>query len=313
MTPAPPPTSPLPECFVIMPISDHDGYPRGHFQRVYTDIITPACLKAGYKAVRADDVKQSNFIHLDILQKLLECPMALCDLSSSNPNVLFELALRQAFDKPVALIQESGTRQIFDIAPLRYTEYRKERVYHEVIEDQTKIATTIKETAEAHKSGKGVNSIVKLLALSQPAKLPEASQDQNADLQRILLAEVGQLRAEFRSAIKSITSNGSSSEDSVNHAMRRYRDMLSSILSQLEIHESMIGETADACMNPEYEMLLSEARRIHREAMVNAGTRRDRDFLMEVDLRLDHYQHAMMRAYERSPKRNKAEIKKTGA
>jgi hypothetical protein len=186
-------------CFVVMPISDHEGYIKGHFKHVYQDIIRPACQQAGFSPWRPDDVKQSNFIHLDILQKLLEAPMAVCDLSARNPNVLFELALRQAFDKPVALIQEVGTPQIFDISPLRYTEYRKERIYHEVIEDQKAIATAIKDTFESHGKGRDINSIVKLLALSRPAALPEiGSPEATADIQQLILSELSQLRNEMR-------------------------------------------------------------------------------------------------------------------
>src|ERR1044071_6759240 len=125
-----------PHCFVIMPISDPDGYVPGHFKHVFDDIFAPACDKAGFCPIRADQVRQTNLIHLDILQKLIESPMALCDLSSRNPNVLFELGLRQAFDKPVVLVREVGTSDIFDIGPLRYTEYHRERVYHEVLADQ---------------------------------------------------------------------------------------------------------------------------------------------------------------------------------
>ena len=183
-----------------MPISDPDGYVKGHFKHVYEDIIVPACDKTGFKALRADQVKQSNLIHLDILQKLLDAPMAVCDLSSRNPNVLFELALRQAFDKPVALIQEVGTPAVFDISPFRYVEYRKERTYHEVLEDQSKISATIKDTFEEHRDGKGVNSIIKLLRISKPASLPDINAtDATADIQQLILAELNQLRDEFRS------------------------------------------------------------------------------------------------------------------
>jgi len=277
------------ECFVIMPIADQDGYSKGHFQRVYADLIIPACTKAGFKAIRADDVKESNFIHLDILQKLLDCPMAVCDLSSSNPNVLFELALRQAFDKPVALIQELGTKQIFDIAPLRYTEYRKERVYHEVLEDQAKISTSIKDTAEAFRTGKGINSIVKLLALSQPAKLPDSTQEnQQADIQRILLAEVGQLRAEFKSAVRSLQANVVS-DDEAFLSRNRFRDMLSHHLQRIETLKDVVVSGEPQAL-PELEVLHMEARRLQREAMNSASTRKDRDFLMEVDMRLDMLQ-----------------------
>lgn len=188
-----------PACFVLMPISDPEGYEKGHFKRVYEDVFKPACDAAGYKAVRADDVRQANMIHLDILQKLIESPMALCDLSGRNPNALFELGLRQAFDKPVVLVQEVGTPQIFDIAPLRYVEYRKQLQYREVLEDQESIAASIKATQEAFQAGTGVNSIVKLLSLTRPASLTSITDaDKDSALLQVIMAELGNLRTDFR-------------------------------------------------------------------------------------------------------------------
>lgn len=124
------------ECFVIMPIADQDGYEPDHFKLVYEDIIKIACNDAGFKPIRADDVKQTNLIHKDILQKILETPIAICDLSSNNPNVLFELGIRQAFDKPVVLIKDKITKSIFDLSPLRYTEYVSTHKYRDVLKSQ---------------------------------------------------------------------------------------------------------------------------------------------------------------------------------
>ena len=45
--------------------------------------------------------------------------MAICDLSSRNPNVLYELGIRQAFNKPVSLIKDAKTIRIFDIQGFR--------------------------------------------------------------------------------------------------------------------------------------------------------------------------------------------------
>lgn len=185
-----------PECFVIMPIGDPEGYSKGHFQHVYEDVIVPACEMAGYKSTRADEVKQTNLIHLDVLQKLIDSPMAVCDLSSRNPNVLFELGLRQAFDKPVVLIQEIGTPKIFDIAPLRYCEYRKERVYHEVLEDQKTVAQAINATRDAKKES--INSIVKLLSITKPATLPDVAETNKDPALQVIRAELGELRTEIR-------------------------------------------------------------------------------------------------------------------
>lgn len=186
-----------PECFLIMPISDPDGYDDGHFKAVRDQILAPACEMAGFDPIRGDDVPETNLIHLDILKRLLDAPMAICDLSSHNPNVLFELGIRQAFDRPVVLVQELGTKKIFDIAPLRILDYRRALKYIDVPEDQEKIAEALKATWNADENS-GVNSIVKLLSLTNPAKLPEHSADEAGPMLEIVRAEVGDLRSEIR-------------------------------------------------------------------------------------------------------------------
>jgi hypothetical protein len=218
---------PRSECFVVMPISDPEGYSAGHFQRVYADIFAPACEEAGYKPVRADDIRETNLIHLDVLQRLLNSPMVLVDLSSRNPNVLFELGLRQAFDKPVVLVQEAGTPKIFDIAPLRFTEYRKARIYNEVLEDQREIAAAIKATRDTT----GINSMVRILSLTQPASLPEV-QDANRDpVLQLIRAELSELRIEIRRSQRDAYFRGTLHED---EAIRREMESLAAMTQELE-------------------------------------------------------------------------------
>jgi hypothetical protein len=197
-------TTEKPDCFIIMPIADPDGYDKGHFNKVYEDLFKVACDKSGFQAVRADEVKQTNLIHLDILQKLIESPMAICDLSNRNPNVLFELGLRQAFDKPTVLVQECGTPKIFDISPLRYTEYRKELKYREVLEDQDLIAEALMATKEATDKGEGINSIISLLSLSSPASLKDVTDNDSAKMMQIIMSEMNDLRTDFRRTLRRI-------------------------------------------------------------------------------------------------------------
>ncbi|WP_337081098.1 hypothetical protein [Acinetobacter pittii] len=193
------------DCFIIMPIADHPDYKQGHFKRVYEDIIKPACQAAGYRAVRADDVAQTNLIHLDILQKLLESPMAICDLSTRNPNVLFELGLRQAFDKPTILIQEVGTPQIFDINLFRYTQYRNGLDYRDVLADQKAIQKVIEETKQAVAENKSVNSIIKLLSITNPATLQDSSNFGDKEYFQILMSEIKGIK----NTISNVTANQS--------------------------------------------------------------------------------------------------------
>lgn len=182
------------DCFIIMPIADHPDYKQGHFKRVYDDIFKPACIAAGYRPVRADDTKQANLIQLDILQKLLESPMAICDLSTRNPNVLFELGLRQAFDKPTILVQEEGTPRIFDINIFRYVEYRKSLDYREVLADQRAIEEVLIETKQAVVDGKSVNSIIKLLSMTNPAVLQDSSNFGEKEYLELFMSELKSIK-----------------------------------------------------------------------------------------------------------------------
>lgn len=109
---------PLKKCFVIMPISDVPDYPPGHFNRVFNHIIVPACKQVGYKAIRADVTSKTNVIIADILKHAVSCDMAICDLSSRNPNVFYELGFRQAFDKKTVLMIDERTERPFDISPM---------------------------------------------------------------------------------------------------------------------------------------------------------------------------------------------------
>lgn len=185
------------ECFVIMPISDVNGYPEGHFDLVYKNIICPSCKQAGYSPFRADEDRAANMIQLEILRKLLDAPLVICDLSTRNPNVLFELGIRQAFDKPVVLIQEEGTPNIFDISTIRYLEYKKEMQYQDVLATHERLKQAILATTNPDK--KGTNSIVKLLELDTPATLPKQTTTDRKELSlEYLIAELKDIKNEIR-------------------------------------------------------------------------------------------------------------------
>lgn len=174
----------LPTCLVIMPFSDPKGYDAGHFRKIYDQVLAPAIEMAGYTPHRIDENAESTMIHGKLLDKLINAPMVLCDLSSKNPNVLYELGIRHAFDKPVVLVQEKGQERIFDIAGLTTAEYRKERLYDEVIEDQEVIAESIRQTAGAEKY-----SIMSLVQLS-PANINRGRVLSGEDRVEILLADI---------------------------------------------------------------------------------------------------------------------------
>lgn len=158
---------PTKKCFVIMPIADILGYDTGHFNRVYHHIIKPACEMSGFEPIRADDINSSNMIVVDILKKIVESDLAICDLSGRNPNVLYELGLRQAFNKKTVLIKDNKTENIFDVQGFRYAQYDSALRIDNVKNEITKFSSALKDTYAATGD---INSIVQLLEI-EPAKI----------------------------------------------------------------------------------------------------------------------------------------------
>lgn len=174
------------KCFVIMPISDVEGYSNGHFDRVYKHIIVPACQQAGYEAVRADGTAKANVIIIDILKNALNCDMAICDLSARNPNVFYELGFRQAFDKKTVLMKDDKTDRPFDISSIRSISYDSSLRIDLVDKAIADLVKALNDTQSMKENE--ANSLLKLLAVETPAKLPnryELSNESSLILQAI--------------------------------------------------------------------------------------------------------------------------------
>jgi len=148
-----------------MPISDMDGYEPGHFGRVYEHLIRPACVSAGVEPIRGDDVKGTNYIAIDILQRVLKSDIVICDLSGRNANVMYELGIRQAFDLPAVLLKDKRTERVFDIQGLRTLDYTESLRVDSVEQDLKSLSQAITATLklEPHE----VNSLVGLLGIEK--------------------------------------------------------------------------------------------------------------------------------------------------
>lgn len=136
-------TSPV--AFVIMPfVEKTDKYSKGFFDEVLKNLITPAAVTAGFKVETAKR-EGSDVIHSTIVNDLLEADLVIADLTDHNPNVLFELGLRMASEKPITLIRAKGTAAIFDVdSLLRVLDYDPNLWKSTLEADVPKISSHIK-------------------------------------------------------------------------------------------------------------------------------------------------------------------------
>lgn len=110
--------------FVIMPFVERDAkHSNGFFLEVLRSLITPAAKDSGF-TVKTANRQGSDLIQSTIVNDLMEADLVVADLTEHNPNVMFELGVRMAEDKPVVLIKAEGTGPLFDIDNmLRVFEY----------------------------------------------------------------------------------------------------------------------------------------------------------------------------------------------
>ncbi|MBI3742950.1 MAG: hypothetical protein HY261_01510 [Chloroflexi bacterium] len=107
-----------------MPFVERDSkHPEGFFAEVLRSLITPAA-KASSFTVKTANRQGSDLIQSTIVNDLIEADLVIADLTEHNPNVMFELGVRMAEDKPVVLIKSQGTGPLFDVDNmLRVFEY----------------------------------------------------------------------------------------------------------------------------------------------------------------------------------------------
>ena len=106
-------------CFVISPIGESDSDTRKRADQILRHVIKPAVEQCGYIATRADEIDQPGIITSQVIQRVVEDPLVVADLTERNPNVFYELAIRHALRKPLVQIIKKGEQIPFDVAATR--------------------------------------------------------------------------------------------------------------------------------------------------------------------------------------------------
>lgn len=137
---------------LIMPISHAEGFPVGHWGEV-RKIIEEALNEITEYEVEIRMVSEAEDVTLiqkTIIQRIYEDDIVIVDVSSKNPNVMFELGVRLAFDRPFILLKDDLTDYIFDISSIFHINYRRDLRYKDIVDVKNQIKSKL--LATYHKS-----------------------------------------------------------------------------------------------------------------------------------------------------------------
>lgn len=142
------------KCGIIMPIAEHSDYPSGHWKEVLL-ILIEAVNETEFEPRLVSDDVAIGLIHERIVNNIYTDEIAICDVSSKNPNVMFELGMRLAFDKPTIIIKDEKTGYSFDTGVIEHINYPSSLRFNQIVDFKNELIKRI--TATYEKSQKEPN------------------------------------------------------------------------------------------------------------------------------------------------------------
>lgn len=140
-----------PVCGLVMPISAIDDCSESHWKDV-KKILLDAISAEGFECKLVSEDDSVGIIQDRIVKNLYNSDMVVCDVSHKNPNVMFELGMRLAFDKPVVVVKDDLTNYSFDTSPVEHVGYPRDLRYPSIIEFKDELRRKLVSTYIASKA-----------------------------------------------------------------------------------------------------------------------------------------------------------------
>jgi hypothetical protein len=106
-------------CFIISTIGKEGEEEHEIANQKLKFVFKPVLEKLGYDVKRADGEDMPGSISRKNVERIINSELAIADISDLNANVFYELAIRNAVNKPVILIRKPGQVPPFDIKDIR--------------------------------------------------------------------------------------------------------------------------------------------------------------------------------------------------
>ncbi|MBN1762485.1 MAG: hypothetical protein JW878_05345 [Methanomicrobia archaeon] len=118
-------------CFVIMPISKTTTkHTKAYWTRHFKDFLKPLIEENSSLEARRSKPLRGGVLS-EIITALVTSPVVVADITDQNPNVFWELGVRQSFKHGTVMIAEEGTKLPFDVGGKGTLFYSNDRLKNE--------------------------------------------------------------------------------------------------------------------------------------------------------------------------------------
>ncbi|MNZ28631.1 hypothetical protein D3C78_458600 [compost metagenome] len=169
-------------CGIIMPISPIDGCSAEHWGEVKQIIYdaVDSIAEPRFTARIVSDADDIGVIQKRIVQGVYNSDIVVCDVSGKNSNVMFELGMRLAFDKPTIIIKDDKTDYSFDTSIIEHLPYPRDLRFSKIVAFKKSLSDKIIATYNAAQSDPEHSTFLKNFGTFKVAHLnqKEASGEQ---------------------------------------------------------------------------------------------------------------------------------------
>lgn len=173
------------KCFVITPIGAPNSDIRRKIDGVISSAIKPV-LNGKYEVIVSHEETNSGSIKSSIIKNIYDCDLVIANLTTQNPNVMYEVAIRHAVAKPIIHITEDVKDLPFDINDQRTIEYKDDM--YGVIELRDKLDKMVSDIETS--TEKISNPVVDSLKITNIINV----QENNMDISDAIITMLSQLK-----------------------------------------------------------------------------------------------------------------------
>ena len=177
-----------------MPIAEHPDYSLNHWNDV-KQIIIESINETQFTPNLVSDDEAIGLIHERIVTNIYNNEIVICDVSSKNPNVMFELGLRLAFDKPVIIIKDDKTSYSFDTGVIEHINYPSSLHFIDIVNFKKKLTEKIISTNKKYSEDESLSPFLKSFGKTIiPAKIEREEISESS----FIIQELSSLKDDFK-------------------------------------------------------------------------------------------------------------------
>ncbi|WP_186177736.1 hypothetical protein [Burkholderia gladioli] len=184
------------QCGIVMPIAAMDGVTADHWAEVKTVIIEAMDTldSPRFNTALVSDADDVGVIQKRIVQGVYSSDVVVCDVSGKNPNVMFELGMRLAFDKPTVIIKDDKTDYMFDTGVIEHLTYPRDLRFTRIVDFKQLLAKKVLATYQASQRDPDHSTFLKNFGTFKVAHLSE----KEASAEQVILESLAELQREVR-------------------------------------------------------------------------------------------------------------------